>query len=509
MEEAKQKRSGVSTTLDRLTFGTQEDADRDFTLTRKQRRILPEGIRKRELYKDVLMIAGPSLAEMLLSSLVRIIDQMMVGTLGPEAISAVGLVVQPTFLLQSIVMSLNTGATAIIARARGADDRDRANSVLRQALVIGTLIGIFCTLLGTFGSRFMVTFMAGGNISPDIVEQGISYFRIQSLTFLIPSWSFCITAALRGTGNSKPCMVYNIVANLVNIVMNALLINGLWIFPKWGVSGAAIATAIGQAVGTAMAFRCVINGKYYLKLKITLKNVFEFDRDAVKGMMNVGLPAMIEQMFMRVGLIIYSRTVAGLGDIDFATHNICLSAQTMTIMNGQAFAVSATSLIGQSLGKKRLDMAEHYGRYCRQAAQVISLVIAVVFLLFPDQILGMFLSAPDSGMTAAEAAQRLLDNQRVLETGKKVMFLLAFMQPIQCSQFVVGGILRGAGDTKVTATIILFTTVFFRTVLAYLFVTVFGWGLLGAWMAHLSDQAVRTGLFFWRLNQGNWKRIKL
>jgi putative MATE family efflux protein len=509
MAEIRQKGLGVSTTLDRLEFGNSKDAENDLTLTRKQRKILPEGVRARELYKDVLIIAGPSLAEMLLSSLVRIIDQMMVGTLGPEAISAVGLVLQPTFLLQSIVMALNTGATALIARARGADDRERANLILRQAMVIGTMIGTFCTLLGTFGSGFMVTFMAGGNISQGIVEQGITYFRIQSLTFLFPAWSFCITAALRGTGNSKPCLVYNIAANLINILMNALLINGLWIFPKLGVAGAALATAIGQAAGAAMAFGCVISGKYYLKLTITRKNVFEFDRSAVRGMLNIGLPAMIEQMFMRVGLIIYSKTVAGLGDIDFATHNICLSAQTMTIMNGQAFAVSATSLIGQSLGKKRLDMAEHYGRYCRQAAQLISFVIAAAFLLFPDQILGMFLSAPDSGMTAAEAARRLAENQQVLETGKKVMFLLAFMQPIQCSQFVVGGVLRGAGDTKVTAIIILFTTVFFRTVLAYIFVSVLAWGLIGAWMAHLSDQAVRTALFYWRLNQGNWKRIKL
>ncbi|MDR0818319.1 MAG: MATE family efflux transporter, partial [Oscillospiraceae bacterium] len=430
-QKTEHQATGLRTTLDTLSFGTDADIERNFTLTRKERRILPEGLTSRALYKDVLMIAGPSLAEMLLSSLVRMVDQIMVGTLGPGAIAAVGLVLQPSFLLQSVVMALNTGATAIIARARGANDQEKADSILRQALVICTFIGIFCSVAGSLGAEWMVNFMAAGEISPEIVEQGIIYFKIQCWTFTLPTWTFCITAILRGTGNSKPCMWYNIAANLVNIVFNWLMINGNLGFPKLGVAGAAWATAIGQLVGLIWAFSCVINGKYYVKLKITLKNIFKFDKDVVKGMMTVGLPAMIEQLFMRVGLVLYSLIVAGLGDIDFATYNICLSIQSLTLMNGQAFAVSATTLIGQSLGKKRLDMADHYGRFCRNTAQVLAIALAIVFFIFPEQLLKLFLSDPDATMTAVESARRLADNARVLQVGGQVMLILAVMQPIQ------------------------------------------------------------------------------
>jgi Na+-driven multidrug efflux pump len=129
--------------------------------------------------------------------------------------------------------------------------------------------------------------------------------------------------------------------------------------------------------------------------------------------------------------------------------------------------------------------------------------------LIPQQLLGLFLSAPDEAMSAADAAQRLLDNAQVLLAGTSVMYVLAIMQPIQCAQFVVGGILRGAGDTKVTAVIVLVTTVGLRALLGYLFVTVFQLGLIGAWYALAIDQIARTALFSIRHAQGHWKKIRL
>ena len=99
--------------------------------------------------------------------------------------------------------------------------------------------------------------MANNGLSDKVIDDGVKYLQIQMATFVIPALSFCITAALRGTGNSKPCMIYNIVANLVNIVLNWLLIYGNLGFPKLGVAGASIATVIGQTVGTIMAFGCI------------------------------------------------------------------------------------------------------------------------------------------------------------------------------------------------------------------------------------------------------------
>ncbi|MDR0937514.1 MAG: MATE family efflux transporter [Oscillospiraceae bacterium] len=495
-------RGGLQTTLDVLPFGTEEEMRQNLKMSRRERKVLPLNVTRKGLYSDVIRIAGPALAEMLLSSLVRMVDQMMVGTIGLDAIAAVGLVLQPSFLMMSVIMALNTGTTAIIARARGAGESDKADGILRQSLVLCGLISLVVMVLGTVFARAMVTFMAAGEISQSIIDQGVIYLQIQTVSFIIPSLSMTITAALRGTGNSKPAMIYNIAANLINIVFNYLLINGIWIFPKWGVAGASVATVIGQAAGLIMAFNYISKGKYFLRLRINAKNIFVFEKSVISGICNVGIPAMVEQLVMRVGVVIFTRTIAGLGDVSYATFNITLSIQSLSLMNGQAFGTSATSLVGQSIGKRRLDMADQYSAACRRVAQLISVFLAALFAIFATQWLSLFLAKP---LTPEAAAA----NAEVLKIGVTLMYMVAIIQPIQCSQFVVGGVLRGAGDTRITALIILFTTVGLRTTFAWLMVNVLGWGLIGAWGAMIIDQTIRTLLFFARYNQGKWKTIRL
>jgi len=485
------KIGGVTTVLDTLPFGTDEDIERDKTKTRRERKQLPETVESKELYKDIMRIAWPSLCELFLQSLVSMVDMMMVGGCGPQSIAAIGLAMQPRMLILTAIMALNTGATATIARARGAHDQEKANSILRQVIMLCTFFGIAGGVLGTWGSRWMITFMANGGISEETIELGTRYMQVQMIGFPISAWSVCITAALRGTGNSKPCMFYNILANLVNICGNWILINGHLGAPALGVVGASIATVFGQLVATVIAFWCVFSGKYYLKLK--LHNAFKFEKDVVSNIVKVGTPAMLEQLVMRFGQILFSRTVNTLGDINTATHQICINIQSMSFMVGQGFAVSATSLVGQSLGRRRLDMAEHYSLRCRRISMAASIVIGILLAVFGGTIVDKFYT----------------DDPQVVLLAADIMIILGALQPFQSIQFVIGGVLRGAGDTKSTAIIMFITVVIIRTIMGYIFVNVLQLGLFGAWVAISADQVMRGVLIWFRYNQGKWKKIKL
>ena len=133
---------------------------------------------------------------------------------------------------------------------------------------------------------------------------------------------------------------------------------------------------------------------------------------------------------MRAGVLIFPRTVTGLGDVAFATHHICMNIQSMSFMTGQAFSNSATTLMGQSLGKKRLDMAENYTRHTKTVGIISACVIAVLFALFGRYVVALYNNTPE-----------------VVDIGGKILFFVAFMQPFQASQFITAGALRGAGDT--------------------------------------------------------------
>ena len=477
-------------TLDKLSPGTDAMLEAEFHKTWQERRTLPDTITNRELYRDIVQIAWPSLCELFLTSLVSMVDNMMVGSLGDGAISAVGLATQPKFIFMNLIMALNTGTTAMISRARGMQDRERADRILRQCMVLVTFIGVFSAVVGYALSEPMIRFMANAGLEPAVIRQGTDYLRIQFLFFPTLALTSTITAALKGTGQAKPSMIYNSAANVVNICFNWLLIHGHLGFPRLEVAGASLATGIGQTVAMVMALWCVFSGRFYCTMR--LKKLLSFEKETVSGLVKVGVPSVVEQLFMRVGVIAFTRTVTSLGSIQFATHMICMNIQSMSFMIGQGFAVSSTALVGQSLGKRRPDMAEHYSRRCRNLGLAASVVIGLLFFLFRRTLVGFYNK-----------------DAELLALGSYIMIYVAILQPFQANQFILGGSLRGAGDTRFTALVMLITIVGIRTALAFLLVDLLHMELTGAWIAVSADQICRSFIIMARYNRGKWKRIKL
>ncbi|NLC67266.1 MAG: MATE family efflux transporter [Clostridiaceae bacterium] len=449
---------------------------------------LPDDISSGMLYKDIVHIAWPSFVELILTQLTSMVDMMMVGKLGPWAITSVGLSTQPKFLLMTMFMAMNVGATALVARYKGAGEQGKANLVLRQALLLTFFLSLVSSFIGYIFSEQLIRFM--GAADAETLAGGTIYLKIQMLGFVVMALTTTITAALRGVGDSRTAMLYNLVANVVNVIFNYALIYGHFGFPRMEVAGASLATVIGQCVAFILALAVILRGRRYLHLR--LNDGFIPHLEAIRNIFYIGIPAMIEQLLMRAGMIAYSKIVASLGTIAFATHQVCLSIHSLSFMNGQAFAVSSTSLMGQSLGKKRPDMAQAYCRRTRRLGMTISIVMGVVFLLFGKDIIALY-----------------TDDITVIEEGAKIMMLIAIIQPFQSSQFILAGALRGAGDTRATAIISFITVVLVRPGLAMLGVYVLNLDLMGAWLAFLVDQIIRSFLILMRFNSGKWKAIKV
>lgn len=485
------KKDRLRTTLDRLPEGTDEPV----TNLKVSARALPEGVRNQELYSDIIRIAFPSFVELILTQLASMVDLMMVGSIGgkaaPElgtmALSAVGLTTQPKFLLMAAFIAMNTGVTAMVARYKGIGDKEKANLVVRQGLFFTFVTTLIISALGIMFSPQMVVLMGGKE--DQVIEWGVIYLRIQLAGFLTMALTSTITASLRGVGDSRTSMYYNLIANIVNVFFNWMLIYGNLGMPEMGVAGASLATVIGQLVAFVISLTVILRGNSFLKLE--LRKGFRPDGRTLGDLLNIGIPSMIEQLLMRVGLIVFSITVANLGTVAFATHQVCMNIQALSFMTGQAFAVSSTSLTGQCLGKKRTDMAQAYCSRTQRLAIAVGLVLTIVFVFFGGQIVGLYNSSPE-----------------VIHMGGRIMFFVAFAQPLQASQFVLAGGLRGAGDTRSTAIIITLTTMLLRPLLAILLVSQ-GMGIYGAWAALICDQILRSLLVYLRYHSGRWKLIKL
>lgn len=455
----------------------------------KKKAPLPQGVTNKMMYADVIRIAWPSMVELLLTQLASMIDLMMVGQLGAWALTSVGLTTQPKFLFMTIFQALNVGATAMVARSKGAGRQDKANLIMRQALMMTFLVAIAMSFIGYFSSEWMVKFM--GASDAESLAGGTIYLQIQMIGFVPMALTTVITAVLRGVGDSRTAMIYNVVANVVNVILNYFLIYGHMGFPALGIAGASLATILGQAVAMVMAFYAVMRHRSgYLHLRLT--DGFLPDKESIASIFKIGFPAMVEQLVMRAGMIIYSKTVASLGTVAFATHQVCMNIQALSFMNGQAFGVSATSLVGQCLGKRRPDMAEQYSRRTRRVGMMVSLFLATCFVLFSHQIVALYNNDPE-----------------IVSLGGTILMFIAFIQPFQASQFILAGVLRGAGDTRATAVITFMTVLLVRPGLAILMIYGFHLGLPGAWVALAADQLLRSLLVWIRYRTGKWKTIKV
>ena len=157
-----------------------------------------------------------------------------------------------------------------------------------------------------------------------------------------------------------------------------------------------------------------------------------------------------------------------------------MNIQAMSFMNGQAFAVSATSLVGQSLGKKRPDMAQAYSRYTRRVGMVVSIILALSFILFGKFIVSLY-----------------TDDLYVISKGAKILMLVALIQPFQSSQFILAGALR---VREIQNCHNVFNRCLYVPVLLYCYKRPGTWAG-SAWLALIADQLVRSLLVLLRFNQ--------
>ncbi|MDR0292558.1 MAG: MATE family efflux transporter, partial [Oscillospiraceae bacterium] len=379
---------------------------------------------------------------------------------------------------------------------------------LRQAILLQLALGVVFAVAGYFLSPWLIAFM--GPEDDMALRGGIEYLQIQMLGFPVLAVTGAVTAALRGAGNTRAAMMYNLLANGVNLVGNYLLIEGRFGFPRMEVAGASLATVIGQGAACVMAFVILLRPSFLSRerkeknedaagapkignyIYLARGDSWKPDRDLIARISRVGLPSMLEQFIIRAGFIAYAKVVTSLGTDAFAAHNICMSVLALSFVNGDAFGIAAAALTGQSLGAGQPDLAAEYARRARRMGMVVSVCIGIAFFFCGRYIIWLY-----------------TDGAEVIRLGTDIFKIMAFIMPFQGSAIIASGALRGAGDTRATSLIMLVSVLIVRPLSAYLLVFVFPFGLMGAWFSVLADQLLRSGLTLLRLNRGKWKYIRV
>lgn len=453
----------------------------------KQEQILGELPSSKMAYSNFLKIAWPSALEALLVGMIAAVDTMMVGTLGEKAITAVGITNQPKFILLAMIYSLNVGITAVTARRKGQGDQKGANRTVRAGILICIAASV---LMATLGFLLAKPILLVAGAEDTYIADAVTYFRVLMFSIPFQALNLTINAAQRGCGKTKISMWTNIVSNIVNIIFNYLLINGIGIFPRLEVKGAAIATTMGAFVAFLISLTTLMRRKGYLSFHY--KAGWTAGKEVLEPVIKVSSSAFVEQVFLRIGFLAYAAIIARLGTTEYATHLICMNILTLSFCFGDGLSIAASALVGQNLGAKRPDLSIVYGKTGQRLAFMVSCLIFLVFLFGRVFLVSLF---------TKEAA--------IITLGSNVMILAALGTHMQTSQVVLNGCLRGAGDTAYVAVVSLISVALVRPSLTWLLCFPLGFGVYGAWIALIVDQCFRLISSLKRFSGGKWTKIAL
>lgn len=448
----------------------------------------PALIDESNLLRSVIRLAWPVVVQQVSFSMVQLVDTALVGHLGEDALAGVRLAGQLFWFSQAGIIAVGIGSTAIIARAVGAGEMHRASRVLQTAFAMALAWGVLMALAMFFLGGPVLGFLGAEQAARD---DGATFLRYMAIGMPFVSLMYAGNAAQQGAGDTRTPMVVGLIINIVNVVVAYSLINGEFGAPALGVKGSGLGFSAAGITGCLLVLAVLASGRRILSWSPTHR----LDGEAARRVLNVGVPAGLEQMQFNVAFLIYTAIIASLGTTALAAHGVTLAIQSLTFNTGFALSVATTALVGQSLGAGRPDLAEKSTYLTMRYSLIFMSGLGVVMMVLGGQITGLFVGGEDA--------------DKVIDLGRQLLFIFAFAMPGMAISLSLGGALRGAGDTRAVLFIMAFCTWVVRLTPAYLLAIVFGLGVPGAWLMAVVDISSRATLMFVRFRRGNWKTIRV
>lgn len=442
---------------------------------------------RRSLRKAILRLAMPMVAEQLLTTLVSIINMILVSRLGREATAAVGLSGTPFNLSIALFLGLGIGTTALIARAAGAGDDAEVEAVTRQSFWMGSVAAVLVSTLYWAAAPQIMHLMGADSV---VAPLGVTYLRWSALGFLPMQWSQVMYGALRGRGDTVTPLKVGLVVNLLNGLLAYGLIWGHFGLPALGLKGGPIGEAIAFAVGALLVLLFLFRSEGPVRLR--WRTLFQVDLRLIGRILKVGLPTAGERVLGSLGMISFTRMIASLGTVAIAAHQITVNAESIAYMPAQALAAAGTALVGMRLGAKEPEGAT---AVAKETVLLTGLTMALTASFFALGG-GPYIRLYTGDLVVGALAVQMLRIAAISEVPMGITFALS-------------GTLRGAGETLPMMLVTAAGVWIVRLAAAALFIFGLDWGLAGAWVAMIFDWLFRMGFAAWRFQLGKWRMIKV
>jgi putative MATE family efflux protein len=439
--------------------------------------------------RSVILLAIPMMLEMCMESVFALVDLYFVGHLhhSSYAIQTVGLTESVLMVIYSLAIGLSMAATAVVARRIGEKDPVAAAKAGMQVILIALFLNILISVFGvTFASKLLLWMGA----SPQVTLEGTNFTRIMMGSSLFIMLLFLINGIFRGAGNAAIAMKSLWVANITNIVLCPIFINGLGPIPAFGLTGAAIATTVGRGTGVCYQLYFLLKGKGALKI---LPAYFKPHFQEIVNLVKIAAPGVLQFIIASCSWIFLAQLVATTGgDHGSAGYQTSLRLMMFFLLPAWGMSNAAATLVGQNLGAKQVGRAEES---VYKTAKYVVLYMAFVSLI-------SFTSAPFM-------ASFFSNDALVQAVAVRAIHIMSIGYIIYGIGMVLMNAFNGAGDTWTPTWVNLFGFWVIQIPMAFVLSKQLKMGPDGVFISIIVSETIIsiTGVILFR--RGKWKRIKV
>jgi len=441
-----------------------------------------------------MKLALPIIAEQAFIMVMGVVNSIMAGHLGKEAVSAVGMVDSVNNIFIAFFSALAVGGSVVVAHYVGQGNARKANEAAGHALLSGIATAVFITLV-VFIFRYTLVKILYGSAEQAVMNNAFIYLNITLPTYPLIALTSIAFGVLRGAGDSKTPMKITILMNLLNVMFSYTLIYGLKIgnayfhitIPGLGIRGAALGIAVSRTVGAVLIMFTLFKGSKLIKFAVD--RTFRLDFGLLRSIFGIGIPASIESLLFNGGKLITQVFIVGMGTASIAANYIAGSVFGIINIPGAALSIAATILVGQYMGRGESETAKDTLMYLVKLTSLCLLLVGAIVFPFAGFISSVYTNSRD-----------------VIEISTGLIRTAVISMPILWAvSFVLPAGFKGAGDAKYTMLVSIFGMWAFRITLGYILGVPLKMGVMGVWIGMYFDWLVRGTLFYTRLRRGKWK----
>ncbi|MGL4338203.1 MAG: MATE family efflux transporter [Turicibacter sp.] len=430
--------------------------------------------------KSLIQLTWPIFIELLLFMLMGMVDTFMLSAYSDSAVAAVGISNQVINLIAVMFNFVAAGTIILISQNLGAKNTTKSSEVAVVSIGANLIIGILLSILMVISSKYILTFM---NTPEDIFSTTVTYTQIIGSFLFLLAIQPVLSGILRSFGFTKHSMIITLVANLFNIIGNAIFIYGLFGMPEIGPVGVAISTVFSRFVSIVL-----IGWVIYKKIDFNFSEQFfkTFPLQDIKNILKIGVPSALEQVAYSSSQVIIISFISKIGLLAVTTRVYASNISMFIYLFSLAIANGNQVLVGYLIGEKKNDDVYHRTVKTQKLAVLTSLGVSLLFFVGSDYIFGIFTS-----------------DVEILKLGKSLMFINIFLEFGRATNLVLTTALKAAGDVNYPFMWGFVGMWLICIPVAYILGIHFGLGLIGIWIAFALDECFRGIVFTLR-----WKRKK-